>query len=386
MSPTRRRRRATPAWEGRPTIRVATLPGRGLYARHLNHPEGIDGVHHVTVGQARAPRAPAGLDPAWLTSHLDEIDVVHALAPPPYLDAADLADVIAMIRASGTPLVYTAYHLDDPHPGAAPTAADARPGSGGTAGGRYADQLDVLVPAADAVITLTESAALEIARRWGVNARVLPHPHAVDFVRMRQPRPAFTGRFRVGVHLGSLTTALEPVPLLQALAAAVGSVEGGRLHVSLNQSAADRGSSAYDAALLRAIEDAVRGVGVVQVTRPMSEPALWDYLFCLEASVVPGVRGSHSIWPEACYDLGTQVLMPSRTHAAQQQLCSTFDLLEDDHRPDPASVESALKDAASTRRSDGAPHADPLERWQQRVDLAESLRAIYAGLTGLERR
>ncbi len=45
MSPSRRRRRASPEWEGRDIITVAALPGRGLYVRHLGHPEGVDGVH-----------------------------------------------------------------------------------------------------------------------------------------------------------------------------------------------------------------------------------------------------------------------------------------------------------------------------------------------------
>ena len=371
MSPTRRRRRATAAWEGRPTIRVATLPGRGLYARHLSHPEGIDGVHHVTVGQAGVPRPPSSLDPAWLTAHLDEVDVVHAIAAPATLGAAELADVVRRVKESGTPLVFTAYHLQDPH---------------ALAPGRYAEQLDVLVPSADAVVTLTESAAQEVRLRWGVEAQVLPHPHAVDFVRMRQQRPRHGSRFKVGVHLGNLRTALDPASLLAALAEAVESVEGGYLVVTVNDAAADRGSAAYDPVRLRAVEDAVRGVGTVHVSRPLSEPSLWDLLFGLELCVLPGLRGSHSIWPEACFDLGTQLVLPAATPAAQQQESHGFDVLEGGVEPDPASVVSAVKEAASVHRSDGAVRADPLRRWQQRVDLAESLRCLYASLTGLERR
>jgi hypothetical protein len=371
MSPTRRRRRATAAWEGRPTIRVATLPGRGLYARHLSHPEGIDGVHHVTVGQAGAPRPPSALDPAWLAGHLDEVDVVHAIAAPATLTTPELADVVRTVKESGTPLVLTAYHLRDPH---------------GLSGSRFDAQLDVLVPAADAVVTLTEAAADEIRGRWDVEARVLPHPHAVDFVRMRQHRPRFGSRFKVGVHLGNLRTAIDPPALLAALAEAVDSVDGGCLVVTVNDAAADRGSSAYDPVRLRAVEDAVRGVGVVRVSRPLSEPSLWDYLFGLELCVLPGVRGSHSVWPEACFDLGTQLALPGATHAARQQESHGFDLLDDEHAPDPASVVSAVKEAASVHRSDGTPRADPLVRWQQRVDLAEALRCLYASLTGLERR
>jgi hypothetical protein len=371
MSPTRRRRRATAAWEGRPTIRVATLPGRGLYARHLGHPEGIDGVHHVTVGQAGVPRAPSCLDHAWLAEHLAEVDVVHAIAAPSGLSGEELAGVVEVVRDSGTPLVFTAYHLEDPH---------------ALSSERYAEQLDVLVPTADAVVTLTASAAAEIADRWGVEATVLPHPHAVDFVRMRQQRPRFGARFKVGVHLGNLRTAVEPAALLLALADAVSSVEGGYLVATVNESAADRGSAAYDPALLHTLEEAVRGIGVVHVSRPLSEPSLWDYLFALDVCVLPGLRGSHSIWPEACYDLGTQIVLPGGTHAAAQQESQGFDLLDGGRVPDPASVVSAVKEASSIHRTDGAERADPIQRWQQRVDLAECLRSTYARLTGLERR
>ena len=37
MSPSRRRRRASPEWEGREVITVAALPGRGLYVVDAQH-------------------------------------------------------------------------------------------------------------------------------------------------------------------------------------------------------------------------------------------------------------------------------------------------------------------------------------------------------------
>jgi hypothetical protein len=44
-------------------------------------------------------------------------------------------------------------------------------------------QLDVLIPAADGLITLTAGAAAEIESRWGRQPLVLPHPHVVAAVR-----------------------------------------------------------------------------------------------------------------------------------------------------------------------------------------------------------
>src|ERR671928_1826489 len=77
VSPSRRRRRASPAWEGRPTIRVATLPGRGLYARHLGHPEGVDAVYRPTVGMPGSAPRRASFDRDWLEANLQDVDVVH---------------------------------------------------------------------------------------------------------------------------------------------------------------------------------------------------------------------------------------------------------------------------------------------------------------------
>src|SRR3954454_22775951 len=77
VSPSRRRRRASPAWEGRPTIRVAALPGRGLYARRLGHREGLAAVYRTTGGMRGSVPRRAWFDPAWLNATLGEIDVVH---------------------------------------------------------------------------------------------------------------------------------------------------------------------------------------------------------------------------------------------------------------------------------------------------------------------
>ena len=69
------------------------------------------------------------------------------------------------MRRYDKPLMYTAHDLRNPH------HTDRVVHDG---------HLDVLIPAADALVTLTAGAAAEIARRWGRQAQVLPHPHVVD--------------------------------------------------------------------------------------------------------------------------------------------------------------------------------------------------------------
>ena len=46
------------------------------------------------------------------------------------------------------------------------------------------EQLDVLVPAAAELVTLTGGAAREIRQRWGREAQVVGHPHVVDLKTM----------------------------------------------------------------------------------------------------------------------------------------------------------------------------------------------------------
>jgi hypothetical protein len=299
MSPSRRRRRASPEWEGREVITVAALPGRGLYVRHLGHPEGVDGVHRPTVPPPGAqPRPPAYFERHWLADHADDVDVVHVHGVPPRLSTADLEAAVEVTREAGLPLVVTAYHLSDP---------------AGIDEDHYAEQLQLLVRSADAVITITPGAAEELARRFDASATVLPHPHAVDFVRMRRARPDGGRRtLVVGAHLGSLRMPGDPVAFVRALADAVTQVPDARLAVHLHDHLLDPDSSRYAPDTIGAVQRIVADAGgVARAHRPMTDSQLWDHLFALDVSVVPPLFGSHSIWPEACHDLGTHVALPA---------------------------------------------------------------------------
>jgi hypothetical protein len=367
MSPSRRRRRASAAWEGRPTISVATLPGRGLYARHLGHPEGVDAVYRPTVSlPGNSPRG-AAFTPTWLRAHLDQIDVVHVQGLAPGQSPDQVAQAAAEVKAADVPLVVTGYHLSDPS-GVDPSA--------------YAAQLDALMPLADAVVTLTESAAAEIRRRWPVQPIVLPHPHAVDFVRMRQERARRGDVLRVGTHLAALQLAVEPVHFVAALTRAVREVDGVQLVVQVHETVLDPGSSSYGGTRVREVERLVRSAGgVLRVHRPFTDSQLWDHLMSLDVSVVPGLFGSHSVWPEACADLGTSVLLPAGTHAAAQQPCLTYEVTSDYDR-----VAESIGKALRTASEQPAWRVDPEQRWAERVRVAEGLRSLYEKLLGFDRR
>jgi beta-1,4-mannosyltransferase len=364
MSPSRRRRRASPEWEGRDIIKVAALPGRGLYVRHLGHPEGVDGVHRPTVVlPGSAPRPPASFDVGWLSESLGDMQVVHVHGLSPRVSPEHVIAAADAVKASGRPLVVTAYHLSDP--------------SGGDEE-NFAAQLDALIPRADAVITLTESAREEISRRWSIDASVLPHPHVVDFVRMRRARPEQRrGPFVIGAHLGSLRLPAEPVAVVEALAAAVADVPQARLEVHVHDHLLDSDSTRYNPVTIREIERIVGAAGGnLRAHRPMTDAQLWDHLFGLDASFVPPFFGSHSIWPEACFDLGTQAIMPVGSHAAAQRPGMSY-TASPDGVPNVASLHQAF---SAARAQDTAWRADPTARWKERVRIAETHRGCYERL------
>jgi len=364
MSPSRRRRRASPEWEGRDIITVAALPGRGLYVRHLGHPEGVDGVHRPTVVlPGSAPRRPASFDVGWLTEHLGDMQVVHVHGISPRVSPDQVTAAAAAVKSAGRPLVVTAYHLSDPS---------------GTDEANYAAQLDALIPLADRVITITESAREEICRRWAVDAAVLSHPHVVDFVRMRRARPEQRrGPFVLGAHLGSLRLPGDPVAVVEALAQAAACVPQVRLDVHVHDHLLDSDSTRYNPVTIREIERIITKVGGnLRAHRPMTDAQLWDHLFSLDASFVPPLHGSHSIWPEACYDLGTQVLLPANSHAAAQRPGISY-TADKDGVPNVEALRAAI---AQAREQDTCWRADPTARWKERVRIAETLRASYEQL------
>ncbi|WP_324792659.1 glycosyltransferase [Streptomyces cyaneofuscatus] len=165
------------------TIRVASVPANHVYVRHLSPPEG-DRV--TRLDDPRPNGAPSGsqqwwppvmLDPGWVDEHADAFDVFHLHFGFDAQTPAALQELLAALRRNGKPLVYTVHDLVNPH------HVDE---------GEHQAQLDVLIPGADRLITLTPGAAQEIAARWGRTATVLPHPHVVEPEGLVRPRPGTT--------------------------------------------------------------------------------------------------------------------------------------------------------------------------------------------------
>lgn len=354
-------------------LRVASVPASHVYVRHLSSPGGDDVVRRLDDpapdGGALLPGAPwwppAMLDPRWIDAHHGAFDVMHVQFGFDALAPSQLEEVVEALGAHDRPLVHTVHDLRNPHH---PTSV------------LHDEQLDVLVPAAAAVLTLTPGAAREVERRWGRTAIVLPHPHVVpldEIARRARTRPAPAergGEFRVGLHVKSLRACMDPSVVLPTLVEAVGDVPGGVLQVDGHTDVLDPAGERFApelAAMLAAAPDHVD----VRVHDFFTDDELVDHLGGLDLSVLPYRFGTHSGWLELCRDLGTPVAAPTCGHYADQAPVHSFVLDED--RFDADTLAAAVR-AAYT--SVPAPAPTARQRREQRRLLAASHAELYGSL------
>lgn len=348
------------------TTRIASVPTDHVYVRHL-HPITGGGPTRLTDPTADGPAGarwwpPRVLDPAWLVEHAADFDVVHVHFGFDACTPAELRDWARTLRALGKPLVVTVHDLRNPH--------HDEPSL-------HERQLGELLAAADAVVTLTPGAAGEIRRRFGREAVVLPHPHVAGLDRVAAPRPTHDG-FVVGVHCKSLRAGMDPLPVVETLAAVVPDLPGARLRVDVHQDVMDGGRSLRaDALAARLRELAGEGrIDLVVGAYLADHESFLDYLASLDVSVLPYRHGTHSGWLEACHDLGTTVVAPTCGYYAEQRPVLVFD------PEDPASLVTAVRLAHEDRPVWRATRAD---REAERAHLAAAHDELYrAVLTGTE--
>ncbi len=306
-------------------LRVASVPADHVYVRHLAPVSAAWPVIRLpdppVPGDAPGPWWPSPvLEPAWLRSHADSFDLVHVHFGFEHLTATQLRAVTATLAALERPLVLTVHDLANPHlrDQAAQAAA-----------------LDVLVPSAAEVITLTPGSAAEIARRWGRRAHVLPHPHVALLDRVAAARPARKG-FLVGLHASHRPNSAA-ADVRAELAEAVADL-GGQLHPG------------HD--------------------RRLTDDELWEHLARLDVLVLPYRFGTHSGFVEACHDLGTTVVATRVGHLAEQQPLLGFEL----------AVAGSLTAAVRQAHASGpGPRAGCAARIAQREALAAAHLSLYSG-------
>ena len=360
-------RSATAGASARAEIVVASVPQSHVYVWHLSR-EQDEPVRRLPDPppdeRVRSDQQgwwpPVMLDPAWVAEH--EFDVFHVHFGFDACDPERLREVVRVLQERGKPLVYTLHDLRNPHH---------------TDTALHDAQLDVLVPAADAVVTLTDGAAGEIRRRWGREAVVLPHPHVVDLPTMerlahREPRDMF----RVGLHVKSLRASMDPLRILPTLADAVRGLPGGVLQVNGHDELLEPSGRCYRPDVAEALHAmAERGDIDLRVHPFFSDAQLWEYLRSLDVSVLPYRFGTHSGWLEGCRDLGTTVVAPTCGHYADQGPVLSYEL--DERSFSAESLTLAVKDAYENRGL-GAVRVE--ERREQRAWISGEHERLYRRL------
>lgn len=348
-------------------------------------PQGHVYIHHIAPEDPQDPRAPYRLPdpvpegvpaasqewwpprmltPEWAAGH--DFDLFHLHFGFDACSPDQLAELVEVLRERNKPFVYTAHDLRNPH------HAER---------GLHDQHLDVIVPAADAVITLTEGAAREIERRWARDATVIPHPHVVPFETMArlQAAPRREGPFRVGVHLKSVRAGMAPMQVLPALADSVGHLAEAVLQVNIHHDVMAAEGERHDPELSAYLRWASETEQVELLVHDYyDDDALWDYLAALDVSVLPYRFGTHSGWLEACRDLGTSVIAPSCGYYADQGPVHTYE--HDEHDFSPASLDHALRRARDEHAGGGPAAFGVAARRRQRTRVAEAHDEIYRAL------
>jgi hypothetical protein len=353
---------------GDASIRVASVPGSHLYVRHLSNPDGADRVVRlddpVPSDGAKVPGGwwpPLMLDPGWIRENHSRFDVFHIHFGFDAIGTDDLGEVIDELMHHGKPLVYTVHDLRNPH------QRDS---------GAHEKQQDVLVPAADELVTLTPGAADVIRARWGRSAVVQPHPHVLDPAQIRRPRNS-SADFVVGVHVKSLRANMDPFPVLDALVDTIGDLGGATLQIDVHDEIFDPDNHFYAPRAGADLLTYARHRHVdVRVHRYFTDDELWQYLSSLSASVLPYRFGTHSGWLEACFDLGTAVVAPSCGFYGQQRPCEVFGYTET--RFDADSLDRAVR-VIHDRSTAGtaSPRATWDERCAERTEVSRAHAALY---------
>ena len=224
-----------------------------------------------------------GLEPAHLASVGDQVDLVHLHFGYEHRSTREMAEWIGALDALHLPLAVTVHDLRNPH------LADNT---------RHERHLDLLVGRADALITLTPSAATEIERRWKRVPEVVAHP---PLLGPDPSRPA-TEAGLVGVTFKDRPGVASPGEVIGPLLTAV-EATGGWLEVRFEPSA-EPDLVAHATALVSGRR------GTVMVAVPLDDDDFAASLARLHVAVLAYRFGTHSGWLEACRDVGTRVVAP----------------------------------------------------------------------------
>lgn len=373
------------------TVRVVAVPAGHPYVAGVTAAEGLEVLPDTTPPGAEPGRwwPPVALDPAWVAAHAGDADLLHVHFGTESFAPEHLARTLAAAREAGWPVVLTVHDLE--HPQLTDQAG-------------YRAQLDVLVPGADALVTLTPGAAAEIRARWGRDALVVPHPRllgelpappAVADPAGAEPAPAESAGAEpagaaapgdervVGLHLKDLRPNVDAPAATRALLAAVADLRASGLPVraEVRLHRAVRDGAARDEVRARCAAADPASVRLVEHDR-LDDDGLAAALAGLDACVLPYAHGTHSGWLELCWDLGVPVAAPAVGYYAEQHPDGS--VATSGPVGDAAGLAGALRDLlgspASTRPGTAARAALVRERRAARLTADRAAAELHAAL------
>ena len=218
--------------------------------------------------------------------HHRGVRIVHLHFGFEHLGVERLAGWVAQLRRHHIGLVHTVHDLDNPH---LVDQAD------------FHHQVEIVVGAADALLTLTPTIADEVARRFGRRPWVVAHPRVVtrdevDRAAARATRP----RAGIYIHAATCRPNLD-LDLLHRIGPATREFGGLLIHAR---------TAVCPTTLDRLDRIARRSGGRLTVDDRLTDDELWHRLSCAAAVILPYRWGTHSGLLEAAHDLGTPVLAP----------------------------------------------------------------------------
>ncbi|MBW3619131.1 MAG: hypothetical protein KY461_02710 [Actinobacteria bacterium] len=299
------------------------------------------------------PLLPHLYDPDWIRARATDWDVAHFHFTWEQYPPQTFGEVLAAHRAAGTPVVWTAHDLRNPH---VPDASSDDP------------YLRALAATASQVLTLTPGAAAEVTGRFGVSPQIVPHGPLLapaDAAPLRRP-PVRSGPLRALLLAKSLRANLDWRTPLETVAG-MDTDPPVELDVHLHPDAPDRGAvQAFD------------GQGRVRVTvgDRLSAPELWRRIADADVLLLPYRWGTHSGLLELATDLGTPVVVTDVGYLSQQAPCHVVRTRDGDVDPD--RLRTVLTELASGQRAHDVVPASLRERVLAEFHRAHA--ALYARL------
>ncbi|NYF16920.1 hypothetical protein HDC37_001745 [Microbacterium sp. AK009] len=302
---------------------------------------------------------PVALTAGWLRRNADRVDALHVHFGLESFSPAELGSALATARDLDLPVVYTVHDLENPQ------LIDQT---------GYGELLDVIVPGADHLITLTAGAGAEVLRRWGRTCEIIPHPLLAEHAGGAAAPAAQGETVRVGMHLRDLRPNINATAAVRAAAAAAESLGGGEAPVVIEILMNERVRDADLAARVDALAAPHPAVHLRRTAR-MTDADIEAWLSGLDLFVLPYRHGTHSGWVELCFDLGVPVAGTAVGQIASQHPSSFFAIDLDE----PASLAAAIRRCRVVRQAADEPAARDARRRARRRERDE-VRAAHLAL------